>query len=270
MTDVSAGDFSLVGRLGVTARSSEDEFVLALDPSEAVLRHGIVRASVLSFLVDAVAGIMVDDDPDSWTFTSDMSVRMRPVPATERLEAVGTVLRRGRRSSTCTVEISTVGGLPVATGAIGFATVPRRPSDPPKPPVNPTRFAALFSGVETITRPLREEAGIEVLDAKEGELQVSVTPHLRNPAGTLQGALVALLAEAAAEDLVSTRFESPVVVTELDLRYLAQAPVGPVRTQSRLLGTEPDAPVEVTLVDTSVDRITTLVYARCSRAAHAP
>jgi acyl-coenzyme A thioesterase PaaI-like protein len=74
--------------------------------------------------------------------------------------------------------------------------------------------------------------------------------------------MVALLAEAAAEDLVATRFESPVVVTDLDLRYLAQAPRGPVRTRARLLGTGPDTPVQVELTDPSADRLTTLAFAR--------
>jgi hypothetical protein len=40
------------------------------------------------------------------------------------------------------------------------------------------------------------------------------------------------------------------------------ARTGPVRTRSRLLGSGPDAPVQVELVDTSTDDITTLVYAR--------
>lgn len=51
-------------------------------------------------------------------------------------------------------------------------------------------------------------------------------------------------------------------MTDLDLRYLAKASEGPVRTRSRLLGTGPDAAVEVELVDTSTGTTTTLVYAR--------
>lgn len=264
MTDVSAGAFSLVGRLGVTAQAGDGRFVLGVDPYPEIMRGGLVRASVLAFLVDAVAGIVVDDDPGAWTFTSDMSVRMRASLPAGRIEATATVLRRGGRSSTCQVDLRTSpAGEPVATGAIGFARVPRRPGDPPKPPVTPQRFAALFGATDVITRPIREEAGIEVVDAEQGAVEVVVTPQLRNPAGTLQGALVALLAEAAAEELVSTRFEFPAVVTDIDLRYLAQAQTGPVRTRSRLLGTTPDAPVEIELVDTSADRVTTLVYARC-------
>jgi acyl-coenzyme A thioesterase PaaI-like protein len=109
---------------------------------------------------------------------------------------------------------------------------------------------------------LREEAGIVVIDPAEGVLEVDVTPELRNPAGTLQGAMVALLAESAAEDLVAARFQVPVVVTDLDLRYLRQAQTGPVRTRSRLLGPGPDAPVQIELIDTSTNQITTLVFAR--------
>ena len=125
----------------------------------------------------------------------------------------------------------------------------------------------LFRDPTTLARPLREEAGVEVIDAAAGIVQVEVTPDLRNPAGTLQGAMVALLAESAAEDLMATRFGSPFVVTGLDLRYLRKAQVGPVRTRSRLLGTGPDAPVQIELIDTSIDQITTLVYASATRVS---
>ena len=262
MTDVPSASSSVAGRLGVTARFVGDELQLELVPRPEVLHHGVVRASVLSFVVDAVAGIAVDVDPEVWTLTSDMSVRMRAMPAPACVVAVNRVLRQGRRSVTSTVEMTTAEGDPVASGAISFVRLARRPDDPPKPALTPSTTSRLFGGTADLDKPLREEAGIEVLDAAAGIVEVEVTPPLRNPAGTLQGAMVALLAEAAAEELVSARSGAPAVVTELDLRYVAQAPVGPVRTRSRLLGDTPDSPVEVVLVDTSVDRVTTLVYAR--------
>jgi acyl-coenzyme A thioesterase PaaI-like protein len=262
VTDMFTEGSVVVARMGVRARVDDGTFTLELDPRPETMRHGMVRVSVLSFLVDAVAGIMADDDPDAWALTSDMSVLVRPRPAPRRVSAVGRVLRRGRRSVTSAVELTDEAGEPMGTGAVGFAKLARRPTDPPKPQLSPDRAQSIFGGGTILTRPLREEVGIDVLDPANGVVQVEVTPPLRNPAGTLQGALVALVAEAAAEDLVSTRFESPAVVTDLELRYLAQAHTGPVRTRSRLLGTGPDAPVEIELVDTSVDRITTLVYAR--------
>jgi acyl-coenzyme A thioesterase PaaI-like protein len=258
-SDVTA---AVPSRLGVTARFEDGELVLDLTPRPEVLHHGIVRASVLSFVVDAAAGIPVDDDASVWTLTTDMTVRARPVTAPRRISAHNRILRRGRRSVTCAVELTADDGQHVASGAIGFAAIPRRDTDPPKPDISQERLVELFSGLPTLSRPLREEAGIEVIDAVEGVVEVEVTPQLRNPAGTLQGAMVALLAEAAAEELVASRFESPCVVTDLDLRYLAQAQVGPVRTRCRVLGDGPGAPIEIELVDTSNGRTTTLVYAR--------
>jgi acyl-coenzyme A thioesterase PaaI-like protein len=224
--------------------------------------HGIVRCSVISFAVDAAAGIPFDDDPDVWMLTTDMSVRMRPVPAATRLDARTTLLRRGGRSVSCTVDVTSDEGELVATGAAGFARVRRRPDDPEKPIVTPAGAVRLFRNVPALTKPLREEAGIEVIDAADGVVEVLVTPQLQNPAGTLQGAMVALLAEVATEELASSRSDRPMVVTDIDLRYLARVSAGPVRTRARLLGDGPDAPVEVLLRDTSTDQVTTLVYTR--------
>jgi acyl-coenzyme A thioesterase PaaI-like protein len=240
----------------------DGELRLDLVTAPSMLHHGVVRASVLSFLVDAVAGILLDQDPDVWTFTTDLSVRMRPVVAPGRIVASNTILRRGRRSATCRVELMDGDGRPVATGAIGFVSVARTKDDPPKPMVRPEQAPRLFDGKGTLERPLRDEAGIDVVDAAAGVVQVEVTPALRNPAGTLQGAMVALVAEAAAEDLMATHFGSPVVVADLDLRYLRKTTVGPVRTRARLLGDGPESPVEVELVDRSSDTVTTLAYAR--------
>ncbi len=261
MTDLSGPGISVPGRLGVTARFEAGDLVLELRPQEETLHQGIIRASVLAFVIDVAAGIPMDQVPDMWTLTSDMSVRMRPIPAPDRIDATCSVLRQGRRSATCRVELRTDGGAPIATGAIGFARVPRKATDPPKPNVPLGQVPLIFRNSVPLVRPLREEAGIQVIDAASGIVQVEVTPELRNPAGTLQGAMVALVAEAAAEDLMEARFRSPFVVTQLDLRYLRKAQVGPVRTRSRLLGTGPEAPIEVELIDTSTDQITTLVYA---------
>jgi acyl-coenzyme A thioesterase PaaI-like protein len=262
MTDVSTTGMSLPGRLGVTARFEDGELVIELKPKPESMHHGVVRASVLAFVIDVAAGIPLDQDVGMWTLTSDMSVRMRPVLPPERIDARSTILRQGRRSATSLVELRSDRGAPIATGAIGFANIPRKETDPPKPNVPLGQIPTIFRSPGALTWPIREEARIEVIDAAEGVVQVEVTPDLRNPAGTLQGAMVALLAEAAAEDLIATRFGLPVVVTDLDLRYLRKAHVGPVRTRSRLLGPGPDASVQVELVDTSTDQVTTLVYAR--------
>ena len=264
MTDLLDDNFNIPARLGVVAEIHDGEFRLGLHPRPELLRHGALRASMIAFLVDVAAGVLLDDDPEAWTLTSDMSVRLRPQPAPDFVSTRTTILRRGRRSAVATVDVVTEEGGPFATGAIGFTRVQRRENDPVKPPASPDRMATMFDGSRTLDRPLREEAGIVVLDPSTGALEMDVTHELRNPAGTLQGAMVALFAEAAAEELASARFDLPAVVTELDLRYLAQTGAGPVVSACTLLGDGPDAPVRVELSDRSSGRLTTLVYARTS------
>jgi acyl-coenzyme A thioesterase PaaI-like protein len=264
MTDLLDDNFNIPARLGVVAEIHDGEFRLGLQPRPELLRHGALRASMIAFLVDVAAGVVLDDDPDAWTLTSDMSVRMRPLRAPGFVSTRTTILRRGRRSAVATVDVVTEDGGPVATGAIGFTRVQRRENDPVKPPASPHRMATMFDGSRTLDRPLREEAGIVVLDPSTGALEMDVTHELRNPAGTLQGAMVALFAEAAAEELASVRFDLPAVVTELDLRYLAQTGAGPVVSACTLLGDGPDAPIQVELSDRSSGRLTTLAYARTS------
>jgi acyl-coenzyme A thioesterase PaaI-like protein len=266
MTDIPSNVHYVPSRLGVSARLVDGELVLDLTPTPEVLQHGMVRTSVLSFVVDAVSGVVLDNDPDMWTFTSDMSLRVRPMPAPALVSGTCKIVRQGRRSATCTVELTTDQGAPVGSAAIGFARVPRKEGDPPKPILTPQDFAMMFRELGTLSKPLREEAGIEVVDPANGVVQVVVTPELRNPAGTLQGAMVALVAESAAEDLVATRFGTPVIVTDLDLRYLGQAQVGPIRTSCRQIGDRLDSPIEVELTDTSTGKLTTLVYARAVAA----
>lgn len=267
MTDLFSDDVSVPNRLGLIADFHDGELQMQLRPRDEVMCHGAVRISVLALMIDVVAGIIVDDDPDVWTFTSDMSVRMRPLPAPEAIHTRTTILRRGQRSATAMVDLVSGQGQPVAIGAIGFAKVRRRESDPFKPGGSLERITVMFDGSRVLTRPLREEAGIDVLEPMLGALEMELTPGLLNPAGTLQGAMVALLAESAAEELASSRFDIPAVVTDLDLRYLAQTGAGPIRTRCHLLGDGPDAPIQVELFDTSSDRLTTLAYARAATIA---
>lgn len=262
MTDISAHGAHVHQRLGTSATYEDGVLAVSLDPKPEVLHHGVVRISVLSFMVDVVGAIPIDSDPDVWAFTTDMSVRARPVPAPASIRAVGTTLRQGGRSATCAVSLTDDAGHDIGSAAIGFTTVPRRAGDPPKPAVSPERAHALVGSVVPLSRPLREEAGIVVVDAAAGVVEAAVTRELRNPAGTLQGAIVALIAEAAAEEVASSRLGGPAVVTDLDLRYLAQTSDGPVRTSARVLGDQPGAPIEVLLTDRSSGRVTTHAYAR--------
>jgi acyl-coenzyme A thioesterase PaaI-like protein len=263
MTDLPPNLTAVPSRLGSSALVDDRGLVLEIDDIQPeVLHHGVLRLSVLTFLVDVSAGVTLDTEPGSWTFTTDLSLRMVAGPAPGKVTATTDILRHGRRSAHGAAEVVDDRKRLVAAGAIGFAHVPRKPGDPPKLQVSPQMIAGRFSGGGRLSRPLRDEAGIVPIDAARGVVEIAVRPEVCNPAGTLQGAMVALVAEAATEDLIGSLTATPVVVTELDIRYLGQAKVGPVRTRARLIGDRPDGPVEVRLTDAATGRLTTLVYAR--------
>jgi acyl-coenzyme A thioesterase PaaI-like protein len=113
--------------------------------------------------------------------------------------------------------------------------------------------------------PLREAAGFRSLDPSTGVVAVDLRPELLNPAGALQGAMVAGLAEAAAEDLADhARLLGTArhAVTELEVRYLAQNRVTPIATTARVI----DAAGGLVRVDLHDDggrgRLTSSVLAR--------
>src|SRR5215472_15223817 len=134
MTDFPANLTAVPSRLGARALVDERGLVVEIDDVQAaLLHHGVLRLSVLTYVVDVSAGVTLDTDPDAWTFTTDLSLRMQAVPAPESVAATTTILRRGRRSAHGLVEVVDGAGLLVAAGAIGFAHVPRKSTDPPKP-----------------------------------------------------------------------------------------------------------------------------------------
>jgi len=240
----------------------DGELHLDLEPCPELLNHGAVRASVMAFLVDGVAGIAIDRDPTHWSLTSDMSIRMRVMEAPACLTATGSVLRRGRRTVSCSSEVRTDAGMLAASGLLGFRSYPRRPDDPPKPDVTVEYLEEVMGRRGGLSAPLREEAGVRSVDPSAGVAEMEVTPRVTNPAGTLQGAMVALLAESAAEDLAQSRAGRPMLVTELEIRYLEKATSGTVRTRTTSVGDRPGSPVLVELVDTATGTLTSVVHAR--------
>lgn len=268
---LARGEIAVPSRLNTTITVTGDDPALIghVHPIAPTCTHGgVLRASVAAFIVDAVAGLAVDTDPDAWAFTSDMSLRLPARPAPERIDAVAVPLRQGRRSMHAEVRLTDPAGAAWGHAVIGFARLERRPDDPEKPILDLAEAAEFWAQIPPIDPPLRAAVGVVAVDPAGGVVEVPVRDDLRNPAGALQGAIVALAVEAAAEDLATHHLGGERVVTELDLRFLSQARVGPVRSRARYVGDpETDGAILVELVDTSRDdKLLTTAYARTAPA----
>lgn len=265
MTDLPPDDHSIPSRLGVTLQLEGDELLAVLEAPPAICDRGIMPASALLYLADVVAGISVDTDHEYWTFTSDLSVRS-PAQLVDRVEARAVIERAGNRSSLCDVPLS-VDGRSWGTAFAGFARVPRRDTDPPKPVFDKRSAALHWPDIPVLTEPLRDAMGLDVRDPSEGAVAVELRPELLNPAGTLQGAMVSYVAEAAALELADHHLPTvdgrPWVVTDLDVRYLAQNRRSPIVSRARFVGPPSDRLVRVDLLDDGgAGRVTTAVVAR--------
>lgn len=250
-------------RYGLTRTGDRDE-PLVIAPYPEICRHGQLRAAVVAAAVDLVGSFFTREATGIDVIsTTDLSIRMpRPGPPAA-LRTRGRLLRRGRTGVTTGVELVCGDGV-WAYGETTFARQPRAPEVriTPADLALPETFAH-----HPLTRPLEDEVGVEVVDAERGEVELVLRPQVLNREATLQGALVALLVERAAESIGESRLGGDWRVTELDLRYLSTAKRGPVRSRAEFIGEPGDGMLRVELRDTGrEDRLTATALLRIAPA----
>jgi acyl-coenzyme A thioesterase PaaI-like protein len=258
---------SIPARVGIVPELADGEFsACALEPYPALCHHGVVRASVWALMADMVGGLSIDKlAGEDWVFTTDLSVRVPVAPAPRRVLGTAVPLRIGRGNAASEVFMREPDGTLVAYGQTDFTRLARRPDDPPKPGLADGQVR--WPDRERIDLALSEAAGIAVVDASRGVVEVELADELRNPAGAMQGGMVALVGEVAAEEIVGHHVGTAQVVTDLDIRYLAMGRVGPIVTEAGLIGPAADASVHVLLRDRgNGDRVVAAIMARTATA----
>ncbi len=256
---------SIPTRLGTVGTVVDGMVHGRLEVVPSVLSHGAVTSTALAYLVDVVAGMALDTDPDIWIFTSEMSVRVATTRTPTLVTGGPEILRDGRRSGTVAVPMFDEHGDEFALGIASFAKVARREGDPVKPMPDLSSLDESWGLVQPLDRPVREAAGLRVLDPAHGVVELDITGEVVNPAGALHGAMVAFVAECAAQELAESTTGTPQCVTELDVRFLKQARIGPVRSRARYLGR--GGVIVVDLFDTGSDDLLTTITARTTPPA---
>ncbi len=227
--------FTLLAQLGIYCDPVAQPGYGKLRVFDEQCHGGQVRASVLMLIADITGGMIGEkEDPECWHFTTDFQLRTADVPLPDQIDVYAEVLRAGASTLTCECRFSTPDGTEVGYAQIGFGRHHQRPGDPAKPIHDPPRPDLM--GLPDIDRPLAEVAGIEVVDASVGHVEVELTPQLLNPAGIMQGAMVTLVGEVGAETFAEHQFGSPHAVADMDIRYLLGGKIGPVYSTCRWMG----------------------------------
>jgi acyl-coenzyme A thioesterase PaaI-like protein len=238
-------------RIGVHRVAEGDAGLLELRPQPELLAHGCLRISALVLMVDMGGGLHAHRAafPD-WTFTNDLSVRVAARPAPSRIVARTRVLRAGRGTMMTEVDLRGDDGA-FGFGYAGFNRQARREGDHPNPDID--EAARRWGRFTPLDAPLVDTVGVRVADASQGRVEVAMRDDLRNPAGALQGAMIAIVGEAAAEALLEHQGMAQPVITDIDVRYLAMGRVGPIHSRARLLGGSPTDAIAVELYDRGND-----------------
>jgi uncharacterized protein (TIGR00369 family) len=227
---------------------------------ELASADGTVRAGALATLVDVLGGGLAAQaaQPD-WIATADLTLHLTGAVTGGTVEARARVAHAGRTTVVIEVTLHDGAGAQIGLATMSFARLPRRDDNPDisdSMTTGPSTMARPDSGLQM---PLLDEIGLVVLDAASGTVEAPVRDWSRNSLGSMQGGAVAIVIDAAAE-AASRAAGSDVVVTDLQLTYLALARVGPVRTRVEVLDARFDVvTTHVELVDAGGDdRVTTL------------
>jgi acyl-coenzyme A thioesterase PaaI-like protein len=237
---------------------AEDNMTAAGDAtiSDALRSVGssLPRPSVLATIADCVAGIpaglMI---VPTLSVTLDIVVRI-VAPGGDRLEMKGELVKVGR--STVAGEVFFYDAQTMATVAYSYLTF----MGSPRPQDHAPPFTRGMRTVGSMEEPFPEHVGAHILEP--GVVEIERTPFVVQAAGSLQGGIVALIGEMAAESLLG----SPVI--DLDVRYLSAVRVGPGLATATALG---DGVVRVEVRDQGRDgRLTSLITARVAPTAAHP
>jgi len=201
---------------------------------------GGLRAGVVGTVADIVCGeVALRRVLPGWMATSSMSLQLEPLPGEGTLRARPRLLRHGRTTLVLEValdHVETERACGLAT--VSFSILPRRSelqaratwAEEPEPV---TTFAHPGSG---FTQPLLEAIGLRTDPADAGRCHLQPTPYLANTLGAMQGGVVAMLIDAAAERFAEAELGAPCRVAHLEIHYLALAKTGPIRASARSIG----------------------------------
>ncbi len=227
---------------------------------------GFPHASAMVTYADTLLGLLssVATAP-RLSLTADLRCQILSAPALGPIEMEGRLLKSGRTTTLGKTSFSVPGAaLPFA---ICFGTFIGSPRPVDLQPFDRSRALSAqpedgAAGV-TLMEPFTDRVGIRMVDT--GVAEVDHRSDVLNSSNSIQGGVLAFVAEVAAQSLATAHGGRTFVVDDLDIRYLRAARVGPACAEARLLhGSESAVVIEVETRDRGADnRTLSYVGARC-------
>lgn len=232
--------------------------VAAVDEIRTAPEGGVQVGLMCTVMDMAAATVAIPDIQPDWIATRDIAYRsFAPVVQGPLLVSAETIWVGEK---TVVADCRTFDGLgqrdtdrarPCGLGTVAFARISGSatavvPSnDEPE-----LGRVPMFGEPARFTKPLRSAIGLGFgLVDDRPMVEVAKTPYVENSIGTINGGVMAVLVDAAAEQAAGEGFHS----TGVDLRYLAQTAEGPARAFGEIVSrTATSATARVGVYDQSV------------------
>lgn len=241
-------------------------------PDEVRAAHGGVRAGILATGVDVVAAVLaVRSLAPDWLATTELSLWTYAAPQRGPVTCESRLLRSGRSNAVVEVGLFDEGDehKPVGLAIAAFSRIRRERAEQPADFFEERVVMEFGTAGAHLQRPFIDLLDLDVVDAAAGVIELPRTGYTMNSFGSLQGGMVALLVELAAEAMASTVAGTPHAVLDLSIRYLEAGERGPYRTNATLLRRTGDQMLaRVEILDVGADKCMAVATAN-SRAVAA-
>lgn len=232
---------------------NEDECVFTAPVvPEVCLPGGQMQLGPLFAVADlALISTAIGFADGDWCGTLDLAIRMRQPVVEGPLAIHCQLLRIGGTLITTQAEI--YDGADVLSGK-AIATSRRMPRNPefndtaPEPKVV---GRAQHWGIDGSGFSVPVHQQLALTEITPGVVELIKTPYVTNSFGTINGGTTGILICTGAESALAGEF----VATDIEARYVGQAPEGPVRTMCEVVRVGTDhAVVDVTVIDMGRER----------------
>jgi uncharacterized protein (TIGR00369 family) len=216
---------------------------------------GCVRAGALATMVDVLGGGLaaMTANPD-WIATADLTLHLYGGARRGEVEACARVLRAGRTTVIIEVDLRDDTARDIGLATMSFSVLPRRDINPDVEATRPEGRSTMALEHSGMDLALADALGIKVVDPARGTLEVPIGEWALNSMGAMQGGVVATVVEVAGETAIRHAAGAPLVISDLQLTYLAFGKVGPVRTSAEVLACDAEHGVAtVELFDDGAD-----------------
>jgi acyl-coenzyme A thioesterase PaaI-like protein len=215
-------DPHIIGELGLRVVPDGELMIgtAQLQPELNLPGTRCLRTSVLAMWADIVCGMLVAlQTAPRVPVTLDLAVELISPPVDlDEVQVIGRIVKAGRTAITTEYDVVDGSGLLIGRGGAAFMLAPDVSLALPD---NDGTLAALAERSPSLTQPYAQRANC--VRTAPGVASMPHTHETGNAAGTLQGGLIALVAEEAALSLAPPDS----TLTSMGLRYLRPARVGP-------------------------------------------